>query len=178
MGSAGNAIELAKVARRDPVVFENAMAFLNQPFLPVGPVDAQRVALAQDTYPRFGIGRRAAKLNIGDTFAKARAHDRNFSLRFQGNDCARTEIACIVNEAHCRSRRDREADDEPSLLQQRSVSQRALPGPGRKRFPPASRSALAGASCLPYYARCYTLKGPGPPGGGTTLKARLRRSGA
>ncbi len=117
--SAGNAIELATVASRDPAVFDNAMAFLNQPFVRVEPVDAKQVAWAQEAYRRFGRGHHPARLNFGDTFAYALARHRNLPLLFQGNDFVRTDIAPAANEPHSRSRRDRDGDDEPSLIQQR-----------------------------------------------------------
>lgn len=49
-------------------------------------------SLAIDAYDRYGKGRHAAGLNIGDCFAYACARHERLPLLFKGNDFALTDI--------------------------------------------------------------------------------------
>jgi len=53
--------------------------------------EESRVAL--DAYDRYGKGRHAAKLNMGDCFAYACARTNNATLLYKGDDFARTDLA-------------------------------------------------------------------------------------
>jgi len=121
--SAGTAIELAMVASRASEVFDDAMAFLGEPFIQIEPVDADQVALAVEGYRRFGKGRHRARLNFGDMFAYALARSRGLPLLFQGNDFAKTDVtpAAITAERHPKQELD-EDRDEPPIIHQRSLS--------------------------------------------------------
>ena len=90
--SAGTAVELAAVASRNGALFDAALAFLNEPYVTVEPVDAPQVAVAAKAYRRYGKGHHPAGLNLGDVFAYALARVRNMSLLFKGNDFSQTGI--------------------------------------------------------------------------------------
>ena len=59
-------------------------------------VSAEQAALAIDAFRRFGKGRHAAGLNIGDCFSYALASATGFPLLFKGGDFGRTDIAAAV----------------------------------------------------------------------------------
>ena len=90
--SAGTAVELAAVASRNDALFDAALAFLNESYVTVEPVDAPQVAVAAKAYRRYGKGHHPAGLNLGDVFAYALARVRNVSLLFKGNDFSQTGI--------------------------------------------------------------------------------------
>lgn len=56
-------------------------------------IDADDAAAAIDAFDRFGKGRHAAALNMGDCFAYACAKRLDVPLLFKGNDFPRTDIA-------------------------------------------------------------------------------------
>lgn len=62
----------------------------------VVPVDTEQVAEARRAYRRFGRGRHAAGLNLGDVFAYALARTSGEPLLFKGDDFARTDIARAI----------------------------------------------------------------------------------
>ena len=90
--SAGTAVELAAVASRNDALFDAALAFLDEPYVTVEPVDAAQVAVAAQAYWRYGKGHHPAGLNLGDVFAYALARIRNMPLLFKGDDFSRTDI--------------------------------------------------------------------------------------
>ncbi len=121
--SAGTAIELATVASRASEVFDDAMAFLGEPFIQIEPVDADQVALAAKGYRRFGKGRHRGRLNFGDMFAYTLAQSRNLPLLFQGNDFAKTDVTQAAISANRRPTHQLDEDrDEPPIIHQRSPS--------------------------------------------------------
>lgn len=94
--SAGTAVELAAVASHDDVLFSAALAFLNEPFIAIEPVDSAQVAAAAQAYRRYGKGHHRAGLNLGDVFAYALARERNLPLMFKGDDFSWTDIERAV----------------------------------------------------------------------------------
>jgi ribonuclease VapC len=59
-------------------------------YVPIGERESELAALA---YEKFGKGRHAAALNMGDCFAYACAKANNAKLLFKGDDFAKTDIA-------------------------------------------------------------------------------------
>ena len=92
MVSAGTAVELAAVASRDADLFAAALAFLDEPFVAVEPLDAEQATIAAHAYRRYGRGHHPAGLNLGDVFAYALARQRNVPLLFKGEDFVRTDV--------------------------------------------------------------------------------------
>ena len=90
--SAGTAVELAAVASRNGALFDAALAFLDEPWVTVEPVDTDQVAVAAQAYRRYGRGHHPAGLNLGDVFAYALARVRNLPLLFKGDGFSRTDI--------------------------------------------------------------------------------------
>ena len=90
--SAGTAVELAAVASRNDALFDAALAFLDEPYVSVEPVDAAQAAVAAQAYRRYGKGHHPAGLNLGDIFAYALARVHNLPLLFKGDDFSRTDI--------------------------------------------------------------------------------------
>ncbi len=62
----------------------------------VVPVDADHVAEARRAYRRFGKGRHAAGLNVGDLFAYALARTAGEPLLFKGQDFAKTDVGRVI----------------------------------------------------------------------------------
>jgi len=60
------------------------------------PFDSDQVAEARRAYRRFGKGRHAAGLNLGDAFAYALARTSGEPLLFKGEDFARTDIGRVM----------------------------------------------------------------------------------
>jgi ribonuclease VapC len=58
--------------------------------LPIGPDEA---AAALDAFAKYGKGRHAAKLNMGDCFSYACAKLRGMPLLYKGDDFALTDLA-------------------------------------------------------------------------------------
>jgi ribonuclease VapC len=56
------------------------------------PFDEEQGSLARDAWERFGKGRHAAGLNLGDCFAYALARATNEPLLFAGQDFALTDV--------------------------------------------------------------------------------------
>ena len=90
--SAGTAVELAAVASRNDALFDAALAFLDEPYVTVEPVDAAQVTVAAQAYRRYGKDHHPAALNLGDVFAYALARTRNLPLLFKGDDFSRAGI--------------------------------------------------------------------------------------
>jgi ribonuclease VapC len=55
----------------------------------------EQVRLAREAYSRFGKGRHAAALNLGDCCSYALARERQQPLLFKGNDFSRTDIEAL-----------------------------------------------------------------------------------
>jgi ribonuclease VapC len=57
------------------------------------PITAEIGGLAVEAFARFGRGRHAARLNMGDCFAYACAKSLGVPLLFKGDDFSQTDIA-------------------------------------------------------------------------------------
>ncbi len=62
----------------------------------VVPVDAEQVVEARRAYRRFGRGRHAAGLNLGDVFAYALARTAGEPLLFKGDDFSKTDVGRVL----------------------------------------------------------------------------------
>lgn len=60
------------------------------------PFTAAHLRIAAEAFRRYGRGRHAAGLNLGDCFAYALAKATGEPLLFKGNDFARTDVAAAV----------------------------------------------------------------------------------
>jgi ribonuclease VapC len=58
----------------------------------IAPVTADQGNVALTAFLRFGKGRHAAALNLGDCFAYGLAKSRNLPLLFKGDDFSQTDI--------------------------------------------------------------------------------------
>src|SRR5436190_16454417 len=58
-------------------------------------VDQDQAEVARLAWRRFGKGRHPAGLNYGDCFAYALAKSRELPLLSDGDDFARTDLACV-----------------------------------------------------------------------------------
>ncbi len=67
--------------------------FLKEVDVTVVPIDASCGREAIGAFERFGKGRHAASLNLGDCFAYACAVTQNVPLLCKGNDFPRTDVA-------------------------------------------------------------------------------------
>lgn len=67
--------------------------FLRGAGIEVVPVDEEQTTIARDAAIRFGRGRHAAALNVGDCFGYALAIARGEPLLFTGKDFAQTDVA-------------------------------------------------------------------------------------
>jgi ribonuclease VapC len=77
-------------SKRIPVeIIDN---FLDSEQIEVVPFDTPLSDLAFDAYRRFGKGRHAARLNMGDCAAYALAKARGWPLLYKGDDFALTDI--------------------------------------------------------------------------------------
>ena len=98
--SIATAVELMIVAMgRGDDIYQEAVAFLERPFIRLIPLDEGQLWAAVDGYRSFGKGGHPAGLNFGDTFAYALASARGLPLLFKGDDFARTGIAAAANPA-------------------------------------------------------------------------------
>ena len=71
-------------------------AFLDDGEIERVPVDVRQADIAVAAFRRFGRGRHAAGLNIGDCFAYALAIATGERLLFKGTDFARTDVAAAA----------------------------------------------------------------------------------
>jgi ribonuclease VapC len=60
------------------------------------PFDGEQSRLARDAFIRFGKGRHAAGLNLGDCAAYALAASRKLPLLFKGDDFTKTDLAAAA----------------------------------------------------------------------------------
>lgn len=66
--------------------------FIVREDIEIVPFDQPLADLAFDAYARFGKGRHAARLNMGDCAAYALARQRGWPLLYKGDDFALTDI--------------------------------------------------------------------------------------
>lgn len=62
----------------------------------VAPFDAEQAQIAVEARLKFGKGRHAARLNLGDCFSYALARMRKAPLLYVGDDFARTDIEAAL----------------------------------------------------------------------------------
>lgn len=91
-------VELTIVADRkdNPVPLGLTEEFIRDARISVEPIDAGQIAAAREAHLRFGRGRHAARLNLGDCFVYALAKETGEPLLFKGNDFAHTDITPAV----------------------------------------------------------------------------------
>lgn len=89
--SAGTLVEARMVAEREQGTAELAI-LIAQAGIEIVPVDAAQADAAAEGFRRFGKGRHAAALNLGDLFAYALAKVTGEPLLFKGGDFARTDL--------------------------------------------------------------------------------------
>jgi ribonuclease VapC len=78
-------------ARKGKVGAQELDAFVQQGGFVVEPFDAEQAEVARDAYRRFGKGRHAAALNLGDCASYALARIFGEPLLCKGTDFARTD---------------------------------------------------------------------------------------
>ena len=84
------------LSRRGPRGLNDLAAFLDRADIERVPVDTGQADIAVDAFRRFGRGRHAAALNIGDCFAYALAKATGEPLLFKGNDFSQTDITSAI----------------------------------------------------------------------------------
>lgn len=89
--SAGTLIEARMLATRYGISAD-LEDLLRDAGVVVVPVDAAQADAAAEGFRRFGKGRHAAALNLGDLFAYALAKVTGEPLLFKGGDFARTDL--------------------------------------------------------------------------------------
>jgi ribonuclease VapC len=93
--SAVSALETAMVlagAAAGPAVWEPLDELLATAEIEIVPFDGEQSRLARNAFTRFGKGRHAAGLNLGDCAAYALAASRTLPLLFKGGDFAKTDL--------------------------------------------------------------------------------------
>ena len=92
--SAGNLLEAAIVveSRTGPLGGDQLDALIERAGIEVVPIGAEQATIARRAWRRFGKGRHAAGLNLGDCLAYALAESTREPLLFKGDDFARTDI--------------------------------------------------------------------------------------
>ena len=92
--SAGNLLEAAFVveSRTGPLGGDQLDALIERAGIEVVPISAEQATIARRAWRRFGKGRHAAGLNLGDCLAYALAESTREPLLFKGDDFARTDI--------------------------------------------------------------------------------------
>lgn len=75
-----------------PAARADVARFLEAGDIRVVPIGAREGEIAVDAYARFGKGRHAAALNMGDCYAYACAKANGARLLFKGDDFGRTDI--------------------------------------------------------------------------------------
>jgi ribonuclease VapC len=87
------------------IVADNRSAEAGRSFAPlldrlkveIVPFTADHAALARAAHARFGRGRHAAGLNLGDCFAYALAQSRGEPLLFKGDDFRHTDVKAALS---------------------------------------------------------------------------------
>src|SRR5258708_33237919 len=97
--SAISALETAMVlagAAGDAALWAPFDELLTKAAVEIVPFDGEQSRLARDAFIRFGKGRHAAGLNLGDCAAYALAASRKLPLLFKGDDFARADLAAAA----------------------------------------------------------------------------------
>jgi len=93
--SAVSALETAMVlasAAGGAALWEPLDQLLAAAEVKIVPFDGEQSRLARDAFIRFGKGRHAAGLNLGDCAAYALAASRKLPLLFKGDEFAKTDL--------------------------------------------------------------------------------------
>ena len=92
--SAGNLMEAAIVveSRTGPLGGDQLDALIERAGIEGVPISAEQAIIARRAWRRFGKGRHAAGLNLGDCLAYALAESTRKPLLFKGDEFARTDI--------------------------------------------------------------------------------------
>lgn len=95
--SAGTLLELGLVveARRGEAAGRELDLLLHRLGVTVVPVDEAQVRVARSGWRRFGKGRHAAGLNLGDCFSYALSRLTGEPLLFKGDDFRLTDVAAV-----------------------------------------------------------------------------------
>lgn len=99
--SAANFVEAAAVidSARDPIVSRRFDDLLKEAQVIIEPVTEKQARIAREAYRDFGKGSgHKAKLNFGDCFAYALAKETGELLLCKGNDFAKTDIGCVLQQ--------------------------------------------------------------------------------
>ncbi|WP_428534705.1 type II toxin-antitoxin system VapC family toxin [Rhodopila sp.] len=76
----------------DAASWANLDALIARAAVQVVAQDASLAKLARDAFPRYGKGRHAAALNLGDCASYAVAKGNSLPLLFKGDDFAQTDL--------------------------------------------------------------------------------------
>ena len=79
-------------ARQGPAATQDLEALISRARVTVAPFDTAQASIATAAWRRFGKGRHAASLNMGDCCAYALARSLGAALLFKGDDFAQTDI--------------------------------------------------------------------------------------
>lgn len=92
--SAATLVECSIVvqARRGPDGLRDLDQLLSRAGVRVEAVDQEQAYIARTAWERYGKGRHAAALNLGDCFAYALSFATGEALLFAGHDFARTDV--------------------------------------------------------------------------------------
>lgn len=69
---------------------------INRFGIAIAQIMPEQTKLAREAYQRYGKGRHAAQLNLGDCFAYALAKARNEPLLFKGDDFTKTDVEAAL----------------------------------------------------------------------------------
>ncbi len=97
--SAVSALETAMVlggAAGGAALWEPLDELLATAEVEIVPFDGDQSRLARDAFTRFGKGRHAAGLNLGDCAAYALAASRKLPLLFKGDDFTKTHLVAVT----------------------------------------------------------------------------------
>jgi ribonuclease VapC len=96
--SAASAVEATIVveARQGREASRDLGLLIEAADIAIEPVTADQVPLAVDAWRRFGTGKHAAGLNLGDCFAYALARAQGTPLLFKGDDFIQTDIPAVL----------------------------------------------------------------------------------
>ena len=87
---------LSLEARQGPAAAQDLEALISRARVTVAPLDAAQALIATPAWRRFGKGRHAAALNMGDCYFYALARSLNAALLFTGDDFAQTDLPAAI----------------------------------------------------------------------------------
>ena len=83
-------------ARQGPAATQDLEALISRARVTVAPFDTAQASVATAAWRRFGKGRHAASLNMGDCYSYALARSLGAALLFKGDDFAQTDIGAAI----------------------------------------------------------------------------------